>query len=274
MDKSGDFNKMGGNGESEIREPEDERRKRAADEFETERRNRVARWVTALDRVPDSEQQIIVVQATEGSEASVANSHPEDCSDVTIVDDMPTPRRDQAPLAPEDDSKDSWDEPDDRKDEAENDSDGEASIGASEPDLTSTALTKKKDVRDLLDHLRNTLLQKRNQEREDGELADLDAQFTRFDLNNDASISRNEFIKICKALGTDLNSEELAQVFFTIDHNGDGELAKDEFIAAFKPRPPPKFYQKKLDPMEAIQKAKPGDRPISAKLINWKSDFG
>eukprot|EP00961_Rhodomonas_salina_P156869 2111954-Rhodomonas_salina.1 len=66
LDKSGDFNKMGGNGESEIREPEDERRKRAADEFETERRNRVARWVTALDRVPDSEQQIIVVQATEG----------------------------------------------------------------------------------------------------------------------------------------------------------------------------------------------------------------
>ncbi len=62
-------------------------------------------------------------------------------------------------------------------------------------------------------------------------------------------------------------------MYYTIDRDGDGMVSKDEFIEAFTPLPKPKKkHAVLLDPMAAAEKAT-SSRPVSAKQIQWKTDF-
>ncbi len=64
------------------------------------------------------------------------------------------------------------------------------------------------------------------------------------------------------------------QVFYTINLSGDGMLEKEEFIAAFgRQKPKKKKKPKLIDPLEAAERCSPS-RPISAKSIKWKAEFG
>jgi hypothetical protein len=105
-------------------------------QLRNEQRKRVADWVAALDRVPEGEQEVNVVEATEGSQTSARDSYHSGQSAVTVINNEdPSARSPQALTTPKELEEEYWQE---NSTDAEKDSNDELSIGASEPDLSTT----------------------------------------------------------------------------------------------------------------------------------------
>merc|ERR1719228_186992 len=52
--------------------------------------------------------------------------------------------------------------------------------------------------------------------------------FPKFDMNENGAICLIEFKLTMEDLGTDMNSEEIEELFQTLDSNGDGELNAED----------------------------------------------
>jgi len=67
---------------------------------------------------------------------------------------------------------------------------------------------------------------------------ELASMFRAFDVNNDGTISRQEFkdgfIKLNRVFNMMLTEEQIEHLMRAIDVNGDGELSYNEFLNAFK----------------------------------------
>ena len=67
---------------------------------------------------------------------------------------------------------------------------------------------------------------------------ELASMFRAFDVNNDGTISRQEFkdgfVKLNKVFNMMLTEEQIELLMKAIDRNGDGELSYNEFLNAFK----------------------------------------
>jgi calmodulin len=54
--------------------------------------------------------------------------------------------------------------------------------------------------------------------------------FNEYDKNNNGTIERTEFRKLCEALGERLTQRELDEAMFLLDSNGSGKIEWEEFI--------------------------------------------
>jgi Ca2+-binding EF-hand superfamily protein len=66
--------------------------------------------------------------------------------------------------------------------------------------------------------------------------ATLQAEFERFDADNNGHIDETEFAALVKSLGVNLTSEKLAIAFLAIDVNGNRRIEFGEFSAWWKKR--------------------------------------
>lgn len=60
--------------------------------------------------------------------------------------------------------------------------------------------------------------------------AELKAEFTRFDVDNNGLIDEGEFQQLLRALGEDAPAETLSLQFAAIDANDDGAVQFEEFV--------------------------------------------
>ena len=54
--------------------------------------------------------------------------------------------------------------------------------------------------------------------------------FRKYDSNGDGKITKEEFQKICYALGHFLETDELEIAFALVDSDGSGEIEREEFL--------------------------------------------
>ena len=77
-------------------------------------------------------------------------------------------------------------------------------------------------------------------------MAEFESIFAKFDENKDGKFSKDEFGKICYALGHFLSPAELDAAFLLIDADGSGFIEKDEFIRFW--RSDDRFKRLRLNP--------------------------